>query len=124
MATYSPELVCNVKRNSAAGTLDDDDRERLSFVRVNVPKQGVSILKLKDLDVTVGEILAMVQKKRALPVGQHGLELVTEPGAELSPDVKLKDLGTCELLLIHKYSMWRQLRAEPPVGAISSTVAF
>lgn len=84
---------------------NDKDDSHFSFVRINVPKQGVSILKLKSPNVTIGEILAMVQKKRALPTGQHALELLNNPGVELPPDARLRDLGTNELLLIHKFSM-------------------
>jgi hypothetical protein len=36
---------------------------------------------------------------------QHALERLTDPGVEIAPDVKLKDLGTNELLLIHKFSV-------------------
>jgi hypothetical protein len=55
---------------TAADAGSEADKADLAFVRINVPKQGVSILKLRDADVTVGEILAMVQKKRALPPNQ------------------------------------------------------
>lgn len=95
--------VCVYCINSAP-TRRPSSMANFSFVRINVPKQGVSILQIKNADVTIGEILAMVQKKRALQPGEHTLELVTQPGVELDPKVTLRELGTNELLLIHKFS--------------------
>eukprot|EP01134_Creolimax_fragrantissima_P004758 CFRG4758T1 len=74
------------------------------FINIHVPKQGKSTLIMKSLDQTVADLLAMVQKKRALAPDQHTLELKERPGMALDMSVTLRSLNSLDFQLIHKYS--------------------
>eukprot|EP00127_Corallochytrium_limacisporum_P002500 Clim_evm57s128 gene=Clim_evmTU57s128 len=102
------------KANQARPRTNTASKAGKVFIRIYLPSHGSSILPVESKDITLKELLQMVLRKRALPYGQHSLELVDAPGAELDLRQTLSAIGVEEFKLIHKFSKRVDIQEEEP----------
>eukprot|EP01137_Pigoraptor_chileana_P009296 Opistho-2@57322 len=89
-----------------------DPKSTTTFIRIHVPSQGCTVLNVKSCDILLSDVLDLVRKKRALPKGQHTLELVDSPGVELDLNQTLQSIHVMEFNLIHKFSKRRDIQED------------